>query len=121
MPGSTALSLCHLLNLAVNIFVAESQECGGGQYIIRPTSEGQRLDGSVFMSVNMCGYNACFDECIRRPLCKSYNYKKDEFLCELNSETATNEADLLVNTKFVFTSVDGMRKVKFSFHFIFLN
>lgn len=37
----------------------------------------------VQKSISLLGPNGCFEECIRRVDCYSFNYNKGQFLCEL--------------------------------------
>lgn len=69
-----------------------------------PNKTDERLNGSVIIRFANIGPNMCFDECIRRPRCHSFNYDMDKFNCELNKEPVPANA--------VFQSYSGYEYVE---------
>ncbi|VDH93521.1 Hypothetical predicted protein [Mytilus galloprovincialis] len=92
-----------------------TSQCYNGTFscIINPTEPGRRFPGTVFMTFEKFGPNQCFDECIRRARCESFNYKASEFYCELNTghgiESNTSN-DFVNDAKYEYTSMEGLRK-----------
>lgn len=78
----------HLHFYFVYIFVRQvhCQVCRSGLLRVEPDKTDVRLNGSVITTFSQYGPNLCFDECIRRPRCHSFNYNKQSYSCELNSE-----------------------------------
>ncbi|CAC5371224.1 unnamed protein product [Mytilus coruscus] len=98
-----------------NLVQFATSQCSNGQFscIVNPTEPGRRLPDTVFMTFEKFGPNQCFDECIRRARCESFNYKASEFYCELNTgygvESNTSN-DFVNDAKYEYTSMDGLRK-----------
>lgn len=98
-----------------------TSQCYNGTFscIVNPTEPGRRFPGTVFMTFEKFGPNQCFDECIRRARCESFNYKASEFYCELNTghgiESNTSN-DFVNDAKYEYTSMEGLRKVNNEFY-----
>ncbi|CAG2214508.1 unnamed protein product [Mytilus edulis] len=78
--------------MSVLIFLSKSifgQVCQSGVSRVIPDKSGERLNGSVYITFHNYGPNSCFDECIRRPRCHSFNYNMDSFHCEINEKPST--------------------------------
>ncbi|VDI83007.1 Hypothetical predicted protein [Mytilus galloprovincialis] len=78
---------CYLISAL--IFLSKTifgQICQTGALRVSPDKSGERLNGSVYVTFHNYGPNSCFDECIRRPRCHSFNYNMDSFHCEINEK-----------------------------------
>ena len=61
----------------------------------------------VQKSISLLGPNGCFDECIRRVDCYSFNYNKNQFLCELvYTPNGTDDTNFDYVNKDVTGSID---------------
>lgn len=81
------------------------------------TIESMSLDATenkrvtpVQKSISLLGPNGCFDECIRRVDCYSFNYNKKQLLCELvYTPNGTDKENIDYVNKNVTGSIDGPR------------
>ncbi|XP_071142579.1 uncharacterized protein [Mytilus edulis] len=99
--------------LFLSIFVQFStSQCYNGPYscIVNPTEPGRHFPGTVFMTFEKFGPNQCFDECIRRARCESFNYKASAFYCELNTGHGIESNNFVNDAKYEYTSMEGLRK-----------
>lgn len=77
--------LVHFVSILSFGFVC-CEVCRSGHLRVNPDLNNMRLNGSVMITFSHFGPNKCFDECIRRPRCHSFNYNTQSYFCELNSE-----------------------------------
>ncbi|CAG2214513.1 unnamed protein product [Mytilus edulis] len=83
------LQFKYCYQISALIFLSKSifgQICQSGALRVSPDKSGERLNGSVYVTFHNYGPNSCFDECIRRPRCHSFNYNMDSFHCEINEK-----------------------------------
>ncbi|VDI83008.1 Hypothetical predicted protein [Mytilus galloprovincialis] len=90
-----------LIFLSKTIF---GQICQSGALRVSPDKSGERLNGSVYVTFHNYGPNSCFDECIRRPRCHSFNYNMDSFHCEINEKPSPEVFVSESGYKYVFIS-----------------
>lgn len=86
--------------------VVHCQDCRSGELRVIPDKTNKKLNGTVITVFSHYGPNLCFDECIRRPRCHSFNYNKQMYFCELNSEPLN----------LVYLTAQGFDFVDISFH-----
>ncbi|XP_063438103.1 uncharacterized protein LOC134719089 [Mytilus trossulus] len=86
------LQFKYCYQMSVFMFLSKTifgQVCQSRPLRVIPDKSGERLNGSVYITFHNYGPNSCFDECIRRPRCHSFNYNMDSFHCEINEKPST--------------------------------
>lgn len=89
-----------------------SQHQAHGLFRIQPDKSNTRLDGFVYSTFENMSPRLCFDKCIRRPKCYSYNYNRYILKCELNVKPKA-DATLDFNTQngYIYVEIDPYRRV----------
>ncbi|XP_071168007.1 fibrinogen-like protein A [Mytilus edulis] len=76
--------LGQLLLLLVDIVMASEDQFNSGIFRINPDKIDTKLDGYNIRTFEKISPRMCFDKCLRRPKCHSYNYNRHILRCELN-------------------------------------
>ncbi|CAC5399486.1 unnamed protein product [Mytilus coruscus] len=85
-----------------------AEESRTGIFCIEPDTLNARLDGLVFGTFEKIPPRLCFNKCIRRPKCHSYNYNRAMLKCELNVKPMS-EADFHNKDGYVYVEIDRYR------------
>ena len=97
------------------LFYAEvkTQQCTSRRLRVEEDKADTRLIGFTYITFYNEGPNSCFDKCIRRPECHSFNYNLDLRVCELNVEpTYSLPEDNLANiTGYSYVTIGQYRGV----------
>lgn len=101
--GKICMGVCIFFNVITSI----KTTCSGRTHIVSPSEVGKRLSGSTYKTIEHRGHNDCFDECIRRTDCSSFNFQKDQLTCELNTAVGAGSID----ENYDYTSMAGLRQV----------
>ncbi|XP_052067179.1 uncharacterized protein LOC127706563 [Mytilus californianus] len=99
--------LDQLLLLLADLLVIASAECKSGIWIMNPDRMNTRLTGYKIRTFDNIPPRICFDKCIRRPRCHSYNYNRHILRCELNYKPKTEHFHN--DMGFVYVDVDHYR------------
>ncbi|CAC5408523.1 Fibrinogen-like protein A [Mytilus coruscus] len=104
--------LGQLLLLLVDIVIASEDQCKFGIFRLNPDKIDTKLDGYNIRTFEKISPRVCFDKCIRRPKCHSYNYNRHILRCELNFRPECVFVDDFYNeVGFVYVEVDHYRGV----------
>ncbi|XP_063420916.1 fibrinogen C domain-containing protein 1-B-like [Mytilus trossulus] len=79
---------------------------------VDPDHINARLHGYTFITFENVGANACFDKCIRRRRCLSFNYKEEQRHCEINEKNG--KTDLVEGIGYVHVNIQQYRNIKYS-------
>lgn len=88
-----------------------AEESRTGIFRIEPDTLKTRLDGLVFRTFEKISPRLCFNKCIRRPKCHSYNYNRAMLTCELNVKPMSI-ADFHNKDGYVYVEIDRFRGVR---------
>ncbi|XP_076113634.1 fibroleukin-like [Mytilus galloprovincialis] len=103
-------SLGQLLLPLADLLVIASAECKSGIWIMNPDRMNTRLTGYKIRIFNNISPITCFDKCIRRPRCNSYNYNRHILRCELNYKPKPGLVEHFHNeVGFVYVDVNHYR------------
>ncbi|CAC5356428.1 MRC [Mytilus coruscus] len=70
---------------------------------------GARLNGYTYITFSNIGPNACFNECIRRTRCRSFNYNSITRRCDINKMSSNSETDFVDETNCVYVNMTQYR------------
>ncbi|XP_076103127.1 plasminogen-like isoform X1 [Mytilus galloprovincialis] len=102
--------LGQLLLLLVDIVMASEDQFNSGIFRINPDKIDTKLDGYNIRTFEKISPRMCFDKCLRRPKCHSYNYNRHILRCELNFRPERVSVDDFHNeVGFVYVKVDHYR------------
>ncbi|XP_052059180.1 fibrinogen-like protein 1 [Mytilus californianus] len=93
--------------LFIHLIGTFCQECHLRSLRVDPDHINARLHGYTFITFENVGANACFDKCIRRRRCLSFNYKEEERHCEINEKNV--ETDLVEGIGYVHVNIQQYR------------
>ncbi|CAC5415712.1 unnamed protein product [Mytilus coruscus] len=103
-------SLGQLLIPLADLLVIAAAECKSGIWIMNPDKMNTRLTGYKIRTFDNIPPRICFDKCIRRPRCHSYNYNRHILRCELNYKPKPGFVEHFHNeVGFVYVDVDHYR------------
>ncbi|CAC5397280.1 Tenascin-X,Fibrinogen-like protein A,Tenascin,Angiopoietin-4 [Mytilus coruscus] len=103
-------SLGQLLLPLVDLLLVFSDQCKSGIWIMNPDKMNTRLEGPKIRTFDHIPPRLCFDKCIRRPRCHSYNYNRHILRCELNYKLKPVSVEHFQNeVGFVYVDVDHYR------------
>lgn len=104
--------LGQLLLLLVGIIMAFDDQFNSGIFRINPDKINTKLDGYNIRTFEKISPRICFDNCLRRPKCHSYNYNRHILRCELNFQPERVSVDDFHNeVGFVYVEVGHYRGV----------
>lgn len=84
-----------------------------GVFRIKPEKLQTRQEGFVFRTFDKISPRGCFNKCIQRPMCYSYNYNIVHLKCELNSKPLSGvDRDFHNDDSCVFVEVDRYKRVR---------
>ncbi|XP_076090450.1 fibrinogen-like protein 1 [Mytilus galloprovincialis] len=93
--------------LLIHLIGIFCQECRLRSLRVDPDHINARLQGYTFITFENVGANACFDKCIRRRRCLSFNYKEKQRHCEMNEKNG--ETDLVEGIGYVHFNIQQYR------------
>ncbi|CAC5408516.1 unnamed protein product [Mytilus coruscus] len=93
------------------MLLVSTEQCKSGIFHINPDKFDTKLDRYKIRTFENISPRACFDKCIRRPRCHSYNYNRHVLRCELNYQpTYVSFRDFLNEVGFTYVEVDHYRE-----------
>lgn len=114
--------LGQLLLLLVDIVMASEDQFNSGIFRINPDKIDTKLDGYNIRTFEKISPRMCFDKCLRRPKCHSYNYNRHILRCELNFRPkCVSGIDFHNEVGFVYVDVGHYRGVSINFSSLFAN
>ncbi|CAC5372503.1 unnamed protein product [Mytilus coruscus] len=88
-----------------------SQQHTSGLFRIQPDKRNTRLHGFVYLTFEQMSPRLCFDKCIRRPKCYSYNYNRYILRCELNVRPKDDDTvDFKSEDRYIYVEIDWYRR-----------
>ncbi|CAC5391560.1 unnamed protein product [Mytilus coruscus] len=103
-------SLGQLFLPLADLLVLASAECKSGIWSMNPDRMNTRLGGPKIRTFDHIPPRICFDKCIRRPRCHSFNYNRHVLRCELNYKPKPGSVEHFHNeVGFVYVDVDHYR------------
>ncbi|XP_052100917.1 ficolin-3-like [Mytilus californianus] len=103
-------SFGQLLILLADMLLVSTEQCTSGIFHVNPDKIDTKLDGYKIRTFENISPRGCFDKCIRRPRCHSYNYNRHVLRCELNYQpTSVSHNDFPNAVGFIFVEVDHYR------------
>ncbi|CAC5408522.1 Fibrinogen-like protein A [Mytilus coruscus] len=92
------------------MLIVSTEQCKSGTFHMKPDKLDTKLDGYKIRTFENIPPRGCFDKCIRRPRCHSYNYNRHVLRCELNSKPKWIFADdFQSEVGFSYVEVDHYR------------
>ena len=91
--------------------VAYFQQCTVRTLRVDADKTGTRLNGHTYITFSNIGPNACYNECIRRTKCHSFNYNSITRRCDINKITNSSETDFVDETNCVYVDMTQYRGV----------
>ncbi|CAC5408521.1 Fibrinogen-like protein 1,Fibrinogen-like protein A,Tenascin,Ryncolin-2,Ryncolin-4,Tenascin-X,Fibrinogen alpha chain,Ryncolin-1,Ficolin-1,Fibrinogen C domain-containing protein 1 [Mytilus coruscus] len=92
------------------MLLVSTEQCKSGIFHMQPNKRDTKLDGYRIRAFENISPRACFDKCIRRPRCHSYNYNRQILRCELNYQpTYLSPNDFLNEVGFNYVEVNHNR------------
>ncbi|XP_063404493.1 uncharacterized protein LOC134687960 [Mytilus trossulus] len=89
-----------------------SQHQTPGLFRIQPDKSNTRLDGFVYRTFEKMSPRLCFDKCIRRPKCYSFNYNRYILRCELNVKPQADATlDFYTENGYIYVEIEPYRRV----------
>ncbi|XP_052100914.1 fibrinogen-like protein 1 isoform X3 [Mytilus californianus] len=103
-------SFRQLLILLADLLLVSTEQCKSGIFYVNPNKLDTKLDGYRIRAFENISPRACFDKCIRRPRCHSYNYNRHQLRCDLNYQpTSVSFNDFLNEVGFIYVEVGRYR------------
>lgn len=109
-----ALGFGKLLLLLADILLVSTDQCKSGIFHVNPDKLNRKLEGynlkiRTFENISPRG---CFDQCMRRPRCHSYNYNRHLLRCELNHKPNSDSLNNFQNeVGYIYVEVNHYRGV----------
>lgn len=107
MPVVNYVVVCGIF---LNFDLLLCQQCTVRTLRVDPDKTESRHHGYTFISFKQIGPNTCFDECIRRPRCLSFNYNRINRHCEINE--GNRETDVVEGSHYVYVNIEQYKKVR---------
>lgn len=107
MPVVNYVVVCGIF---LNFDLLLCQQCTVRTLRVDPDKTESRHQGYTFISFEQIGPNTCFDECIRRPRCLSFNYNRINRHCEINE--GNRETDVVEGSHYVYVNIEQYKKVR---------
>ncbi|XP_071154243.1 ficolin-2-like [Mytilus edulis] len=107
MPVVNNVVVCGIF---LNFDLLLCQQCTVRTLRVDPDKTESRHHGYTFISFEQIGPNTCFDDCIRRPRCLSFNYNRINRHCEINE--GNREADVVEGNNYVYVNIEQYKKVR---------
>lgn len=80
----------------------------GSELCPKEAVDGYRLEGHTVKTIQNVGVNSCIRECLLRPgHCKSINYDKQQFICELNRVSVNISVDGSKTASYLYSPMDS--------------
>ncbi|XP_071168006.1 uncharacterized protein [Mytilus edulis] len=99
-----------LLLLLGNMLLVSTEQYKSGIFRINPDRLDTKFDRYRVSTFENISPRMCFDKCIRRPRCHSYNYNRHLLHCELNYQPPyVSSSDFLNEVGFIYVEVDHYR------------
>ncbi|XP_071126899.1 uncharacterized protein [Mytilus edulis] len=92
-----------------NVGVAYFQQCTVKTLRVDADKTGARLNGYTYITFSNIGPNACYNECIRRTKCRSFNYNSITRRCDINKMSSSSETDFVDETNCVYVDMTQYR------------
>ncbi|VDI21936.1 Hypothetical predicted protein, partial [Mytilus galloprovincialis] len=92
-----------------NVGVAYFQQCTVKTLRVDADKTGARLKGYTYITFSNIGPNACYNECIRRTKCRSFNYNSITRRCDINKMSSSSETDFVDETNCVYVDMTQYR------------
>ncbi|CAG2208168.1 CD206 [Mytilus edulis] len=89
--------------------VAYFQQCTVRTLRVDADKTGTRLNGHTYITFSNIGPNACYNECIRRTKCRSFNYNSITRRCDINKMSSSSETDFVDETNCVYVDMTQYR------------
>lgn len=109
-----ALGFGQLLLLLADMLLVSTDQCKSGIFHVNPDKLNRKLEGynlkiRTFENISPRG---CFDQCMRRPRCHSYNYNRHLLRCELNHKPNSDSLNNFQNeVGYIYVEVNHYRGV----------
>ncbi|CAC5421417.1 Fibrinogen-like protein 1,Fibrinogen-like protein A,Tenascin,Ryncolin-2,Ryncolin-4,Tenascin-X,Ficolin-1-A,Angiopoietin-related protein 1,Ficolin-2,Ryncolin-1,Tenascin-R,Ficolin-3,Ryncolin-3,Ficolin-1 [Mytilus coruscus] len=97
-----------MLILLADMLLVSTEQCKSGIFHVNPDKLDTKLNGYKIRTFENISPRGCFDKCIRRPRCHSYNYNRHLLRCELNYQP-TSQYNFLNEVGFIYVEVDHYR------------
>ncbi|CAC5416745.1 Fibrinogen-like protein 1,Fibrinogen-like protein A,Tenascin,Ryncolin-2,Ryncolin-4,Fibrinogen C domain-containing protein 1-A,Angiopoietin-2,Ficolin-2,Ryncolin-1,Tenascin-R,Ryncolin-3,Ficolin-1,Fibrinogen C domain-containing protein 1-B,Fibrinogen C domain-containing protein 1 [Mytilus coruscus] len=97
-------------SLLLNFNIIFCQQCTVRTLRVDPDKTESRHHGYTFITFEQIGPNTCFDECIRRPRCLSFNYNRIKRHCEINE--GNHETDVVEGSNYVYVNIEQYKKIR---------
>ncbi|XP_071142659.1 uncharacterized protein [Mytilus edulis] len=99
------------LLLLSKILQISAEQCTSGTFRINPDKRNVKLRGFAYRTFENISPRACFQKCIRRTRCHSYNYNRASLRCEINNlkPMYVSEGDLQNESGYVYVEVHHYR------------
>ncbi|CAG2248255.1 unnamed protein product [Mytilus edulis] len=94
-----------------NVGVAYFQQCTVRTLRVDADKTGARLKGYTYITFSNIGPNACYNECIRRTKCRSFNYNSITRRCDINKMSSSSETEFVDETNCVYVDMTQYRGV----------
>ncbi|CAC5408514.1 Fibrinogen-like protein A [Mytilus coruscus] len=98
-----------LLLLLADVLIVSTEQCKSGIFHMNPDKLDTKLDGYNIRTFKNISPRGCFDKCIRRPRCHSYNYNRHVLRCKLNSKPKWVFADDFQSEVGSYVEIDHYR------------
>ncbi|CAC5392750.1 unnamed protein product [Mytilus coruscus] len=94
------------LLLLYKVLQTSAEQCTSETFRINPDKRDVKLSGFTFRTFENISPRACFQKCIRRTRCLSYNYNRASLRCELNLKPmCVSEGDFQNEIGYVYVEV----------------
>ncbi|XP_071142491.1 uncharacterized protein [Mytilus edulis] len=104
------LSIFQGLLLLFKFLQTSAEQCTSETFRINPDKRNVKLRGFTYRIFEKISPRACFQKCIRRKRCRSYNYNRASLRCEINSNPINVfEGDFQVETGYIYVEVAHYR------------
>ncbi|VDI39534.1 Hypothetical predicted protein [Mytilus galloprovincialis] len=92
----------------INVFSPAQTE--SNIFRIHPDRLDSKLQGYIYLTFEKISPRLCFNKCIRRPNCHSYNYNKSLLTCELNNKPkSVSSEDFFFQNGYVYVEIEQYR------------
>ncbi|VDI35362.1 Hypothetical predicted protein [Mytilus galloprovincialis] len=87
-----------------------AEQCTSETFRINPDKRDVKLRGFTYRTFEKISPRACFQKCIRRKRCHSYNYNRASLRCELNLKSmCVSDGNFQIETGYVYVEINHYR------------
>ncbi|XP_063406967.1 uncharacterized protein LOC134690813 [Mytilus trossulus] len=104
------LSIYQGLFLICKFLPTSAEQCTSETFRINPDKRDVKLQGFTYRTFEKISPRACFQKCIRRKRCHSYNYNRASLRCELNlNSICVSDGNFHNDIGYIYVEMDHYR------------